>query len=153
MASGAPAPSRSGSMRCGWRPSARAERGSDQRREERVGAVRPALELGVCLRADPQWVARQLDHFHQAPIGGLTRTAQARLLEAAPVPWVDLVAVAVALEDKAFPVDRGDVAASEELCRVGPQPHGAAIVGLVHDFSLVVHQVNNEVRCSWGELA
>src|SRR5436309_7686659 len=45
------------------------ERGADQLAEERMGAVGPALELGVGLGADPEGVAGQLDELDQAVVG------------------------------------------------------------------------------------
>ena len=68
-----------------------------------MGPVRPALELGVGLGADPKRVPGQLDHLHQAAVGGLARALEAGVLEAGAVTGVHLVAVTVTLEDEARP--------------------------------------------------
>src|SRR5437870_4840669 len=92
--------------------------GAHQLPEQGVGAVGPALELGMGLSADPERVAFELDELHQAVVGRGTGAAQARLLETGPVAGVELVAVAVTLVDDRLPVGGCHLRSGLELGRV-----------------------------------
>src|SRR5207302_9911968 len=83
----------------------------DQRPEQRVGSIRPALELRMGLGPDPERVTGQLDELHQPVIRGRSRTHQAGVLQPVPVPGVDFVAVPVAFVDQLVAVGEGDLRA------------------------------------------
>ena len=71
----------------GARPSARSRAAADERGEQRVRTVGPALELGVGLRGDEERMqrGRELDELDEPVVGRGARADQARLLEAAAV--------------------------------------------------------------------
>src|SRR5580692_4918648 len=60
--------------------------GSDQPAEERVRAVRPALELRVRLGPDPERMLGELDELDEPFVGREPRTAQPGLFEPLAVP-------------------------------------------------------------------
>src|SRR4051794_2558407 len=82
-------------------------RGGDESREQRMRAVRPALELRVRLGRDEERmiVVAQLDEFDEALVGRSARHHHAGLLERSAVPVVHLVAVTVALVDDLLVVE------------------------------------------------
>ena len=80
----------------------------DERREERVGSVRPALELGVELARHEPWVIRELDHLHEPAVGRHPADAQTVFFQRLSVGVVDLVAVPVPLPDLGGAVDGSD---------------------------------------------
>src|SRR5579872_5243876 len=125
------------------------ERRRDELAEERVRPLRPALELGVCLGADPERVTRQLDELDQPPVRGVPRAAQPGGLEAGPVLGVDLVAVPVALGDHFGAVERADLAPRGEHGRVGPEAHRPPEVD---HLVLLVHEGDHRVRGGRVEL-
>src|SRR5258708_20710610 len=80
------------------------------------------------LHADEPWMVGVLDDLGQHPIRGHAREAHAVLLKTRPVGGVDLVAVAVALGNLRGAVDMLRRAAAFQQCRIGDEPHGAAVV-------------------------
>src|SRR6202035_1456745 len=85
-------------------------------------------ELRVELRGEEPRVLRQLDHFHQA-IARETREAQPRRPIALQVAVVELVAMAVALEDHLASVQLAGPRPRREQHFLGAEAHGAALAG------------------------
>jgi len=125
------------------------EGGGDQAVEQRVGAVRAALELGMGLRPDPERVPRQLDELDEAAVRRRPRACQPVRFELAAVARAHLVAVAVALGDDGLAVERGDLRPRVEARDVRAEAHRAAHLD---DVALLVHQVDDEVRAVRVEL-
>ena len=98
----------------------------------------PGLELRVELHAQEPGVALQLYHLHQQAVGRDARDDHAVGAEGLAVVVVELVAVAVALEDDLFLVGLGRQAAGDQAAGIGPQAHGAtlAVMPPVHNASL-----------------
>src|SRR5438034_17062 len=65
--------------------------------EQRMGAHRPRLELGVELAADEPRMVRQLDDLHQGTVGREARAAHPVLAELVAIGVGHFVAVAVPL--------------------------------------------------------
>ena len=117
--------------------------------EQRVRALRPALELGVELAGHEPRVVAQLDDLDQAAIGRHARQEHARALEGLAVAVVHLEPVAVTLVDDLLAVDRARLRARQQLGRVQAQAHRAA---LVLEVALVGHEVDDRVRREHVEL-
>ena len=75
------------------------QRRADEVAEERMRAVGAALELRVVLHADEPGMLRQLDDLHQIAVGVDAADAHAGLDKLAAIQVVELVAMAMALED------------------------------------------------------
>ena len=96
-------------------------------------------------------VAGQLHHLHQLPIGGQPGQDKTGPGDCLPEVVVELVAVPVALADLLCLVGgKGPAVPPGEPAGIGPQPHGASLVG---DPPLAGHQVNDRVGGGPGELA
>jgi hypothetical protein len=119
-------------------------RGPHDRREERVRAVGPALELGVRLGRDEEGVrrARQLDELDEPLVGRGARAHEPRLLEPLAVLVVDLVPVTVPFVHDVLAVRSVHDRAGRELRRVRAEAHRAAEVD---DVALLVHEVDDRV--------
>ena len=94
------------------------------------GIERAALQFGVELDADEPRMVGALDDLGQLAVGRHAGEDQPLFLERVAVVDVDLVAVAVALGDVGRAILLGDLAVVAELRLVGPEPHGAAEIGL-----------------------
>ena len=68
-----------------------ARRGTDKASEERLGPVRPRVELGVELGGNEKGVIGQLDHLDQSLVGRGAAADQALILEPAAELVVDLI--------------------------------------------------------------
>ena len=93
-----------------WRPPRRrANRG--------WGLVGAALELGVGLAGDEEGMVGQLDHLHQALVGGEARNHETAFHKRVAIGVVHLVAVAVALVDDGLAVGRVPRGCRSPPCR------------------------------------
>src|SRR5690349_3604619 len=104
-----------------------ARRGADELAEERLGAIRPRVELGVELGGDEEGVIWQLDHLDQPLVGRGSAADQALVFEPAAQLVVHLVAMAVALVDDGLAEDLARPRAVVQLDRIGAEPHRAQI--------------------------
>ena len=117
-----------------------------------MGVSGAALELGVGLAGDEEGMVGQLDHLHQALVGGEARNHETPFHKGVAIGVVHLVAVAVALVDDGLAVGRCRAGAGHHLAGIGPEAHGAA---LVFHVLLLGHEVDDEgrpLRCRVGEL-
>ncbi len=102
-----------------------------------------ALELGVGLAGDEKGMVGQLDHLHQALVGGEARNHEAAFHKRVAVGVVHLEAMAMALVNDGLAVGPCRAGAGHHLAGVGAQAHGAA---LVFHVLLLGHEVNDEGR-------
>ena len=117
--------------------------------EQRVGARRPRLELGMRLRGHVVGVelAIQLDELCQVPVRRGARDMKPRGLQAMPVGVVHLEAVAVALRDLAGAVELRHERPLGQHGWVGAEPHRPAQVAAPGDeLALRVHRRDHRVR-------
>src|SRR5262245_32377460 len=117
-------------------------RRDDEAVEERMRARGPALELRVELRADEPWMGLQLDDLDEVVVRRAPADDHARRLSALAIGVVELVAVAVALEDDWLAVRLRRLRSRRQAADPLAQAHRAAHVG---DLALVRHQVNHFV--------
>ena len=85
---------------------------------------------------------RQLDELHEPPVGAGAGQLHAMGLKIGAVVVVELIAVAVALEDLLGAVERPGAASLGEHAGILPQAHGAA---LGRDAPLIGHQVDHRM--------
>ena len=105
--------------------------------------VRAASQLRVILHADEPRVVRQLDNLHQIALRVHAADAHAALDEQIAIGVVELVAVAMALEDILLTVGGEGDGIAAQAAGIFAQPHRAA---LLVDMLLVGHQVDHRVR-------
>ena len=117
-------------------------RRADEAPEQGMGPVGTAFQLRMELPGHKPGVPGQLDHLHQAAVGGQAGEGQPRLGQRLTVVVVELIPVAVALLDLLPAVDRRGQAARLEPAGVAAKAHGAP---LSCDPHLVVHQVDDGV--------
>src|SRR5919106_1489848 len=99
---------------------------ADEVPEQRLRAVRPAFELGVELARDEPRMVGQFDDLDQGSIGRLPGAYEPRVLELAAEAGVDLVAMAVPLEDELVAVGLLGFRALHDATRVRPKSHRAS---------------------------
>src|SRR5437763_4774060 len=96
----------------------------DEGGEQRVRLERAGFQLRVELHPDEPRMILVLDDLRQDAVGRHAGEPHAALLEPALVIGIDFVAVAVALRNLGFSIDRGDMASRLQARRVGAEPHG-----------------------------
>ena len=69
--------------------------GADELAEQGMGSTGGRFQLGVELAADKPRMLRELDHFNQGPIGGLTADDQPCVFQMPAVFIVDLITMPV----------------------------------------------------------
>ena len=124
--------------------------GGDKALEQRVGAVRAALELGVELGTQVEVTARNLDSLDQAAVRAGACNDQALFLKLGAELVVELIAVAMALVDVQCAVALGHPGARGDGAGVLAQAHRAA---LRLDTLLIRHQVNDVMMALGRKLA
>ena len=118
-----------GRATCGDAAGARVFQGSAREaHEQRVGSVGTGTELRMELGADHPGVIPQLADLHQGAVGQGAAGDEARLLQPGPKLVVQLVAVAVPLDDFLATVSGVGLGARHQSATVTAQPHGAALV-------------------------
>src|SRR6185312_8722985 len=115
-------------------------RRADKREEQRVRAGRTALELWMELRRQEPRMIFQLDDLHQLVIGGAPTHQHALRLDTAAIGVIELIAVAVALEDDRLAVGCLGLAARRQAADPLAQPHCAA---LIRNLALIGHQIDH----------
>ena len=105
--------------------------GGNQAGKKRVGAVWAGLELGVELGGDEVWMnaRRQLDNLDQPVVRRNAAKNHAGSGHLLAVLVVDLVAVAVALGNRAGAVKTHGQGVLSQAAGVRPEAHGRAFVG------------------------
>src|SRR6478672_3146049 len=101
---------------------------ADEGEEQRMRAGRAALELRMELRRQKPRMVFQFDDLHQFVVGGTATHLHAFRLNAAAIGVVELIAVAVALEDNRLAIGRLSLTAWRQATDPLAQPHRAALV-------------------------
>ncbi len=127
-------------LRFGWRQPCALYRRRDELAEERMRACGPTLELWVELRADEPGMIFQFNDLDQAAICGLPAERHASSLHWLAIAVVELIAVAMALEDDRLAIRRLHLAPRRQAADPLAQPHRATLIG---DVALVQHQINH----------
>src|SRR5436190_5178142 len=118
------------------------DRRGDQLAEERMRSIRTALELGMCLGADPERMTLELDELDESAVRRDAAAAQPRRFHPRLEVGVQLVAMAVTLGDGRLAVRRMHLRPRLEDREARAEALGAA---LVRDIALIVHQVDHRV--------
>ena len=108
-----------------------------------MGAVGPALELGVILHAHIEGSVAQFHGLYQLTIRGKAAHGQARRAQGIPVVIIELIAMAVALPDLRTPITPRHRRSSGDHTGVAAQTEGAAFVDCL---ALTRHKVDDLMR-------
>src|SRR5207248_6112010 len=119
------------------------ERGADEAAEERRGAGRPRLELGMELTGDEPRMAGELDYLDEAPAVERAADDEAGSDELLAVVVVHLVTVPVALEDDRVAVQLARLRPLGHLHRLPPEAHRPAEI---FDALLLREEVDDRER-------
>ena len=93
-------------------------RGGDEPFEQGMRPIGPALELGVRLRANKEWVVGNLDHFHQTIIWRHAADRHSMLNQLLSKIVVDFKSVPVPLGDASFAIELVRKRASGQVARI-----------------------------------
>src|SRR6266849_4325286 len=115
---------------------------ADKIAEERVRAIRATLKFGMELRADKPGMICQSKYRHLAIIGWAVADYHAMRLHAPAKLIVELVAMAVALEDNGFAIGPVGLCAGRQAADPVSQAHGTTLVG---HLALRGHQIDDRV--------
>src|SRR5260221_11251917 len=96
--------------------------------EQRMGARRPRLELGMELAPDEPGMRRQLDDLHELPIRRQPAEPHTVVDEEVAILVRNLVAVTMWLADLGDAIHLRDARSAREATGIRTEPHGAAHV-------------------------